>query len=371
MWGDASGGWQQAGVAWVGVLAGAGVPFRTAADETAAEGDDLLIVADPERTPDAVERARKEGRPWLAGRPQDGPLDALAAVRDALGALVRPDLRGALVLRLDDPGASVRRHLRGWAHPDVEPATWDALWSHLRGFGRASVFCCPGWVDAAGRVTRSRDANPSEWAALDGGVSEGLVDLECHGYTHLHPDTVAWAHATDRFDDPSWYRELWPPRDPQEPPTEAQEVILAAWQEACGPGTTLVAPGEGWGVNTIAAARRRGLDLFTSWGVCRLRLEVPVWSVGIGSPYLDEASATWFADGLPTIGYWHDRDMAVHGPQWVGEQIEAWRDCGARRALAFADLAAAYRTPIDAVLVHGDVKVASRPPVPLLVELRP
>src|SRR5207302_7319787 len=123
---------------------------------------------------------------------------------------------------------------------------------------------------------------------------------------------------------------------------------IAAWQEACGPGTTLVAPGEAWGVATVRAARARGLELMGSWSVCRLQLPVPTWCADVGSPYLDAPDPLHLAAGLPVVGYWHDRDMALHGPGWVGEQLARWRDCGARRAWAFADLARAYATPVDA-----------------------
>lgn len=58
--------------------------------------------------------------------------------------------------------------------------------------------------------------------------------------------------------------------------------------------------------------------------------------------------------------------MAVHGPDWVAEQLEAWRDCGAERAVSFADLVAAY-APVDAALVDGDVVIRSAPDVPLRV----
>ena len=95
---------------------------------------------------------------------------------------------------------------------------------------------------------------------------------------------------------------------------------------------------------------------------------MPTWTAHVGSPYLDEADPSWFAAGLPVIGYWHDRDMAVHGPGWVPQQLARWRACGATRAWAFADLAAAYRTPIDAVLVDGEVVVRSAPAMPLLIE---
>jgi hypothetical protein len=367
-WGDAGGGWLSAGEAWMGLLTAAGVPARGIGDPTAIDDAGLLVVGDPDATPESVDRARDESRPVLTGPPPSDPVTALAAVRDSLGALVRPDLRGVLVLRLDDPGAAVRRHLKGWAHADVEPEAWSTLGEGLRGFGRVSIFCCPGWVDASGAISSSRDVNPTEWAALDDAVRTGIADLECHGYTHVHPETTAWAEAPDRHDAPEWYREMWPPREPNEPSVDNQARIIAAWQAACGPGTTLVAPGEAWGLNTIAAARRQGLRLFTSWGLCRLDLAVPTWSVTIASPYLDEADPSWLAPGLPAIGYWHDRDMVVHGPAWVGEQLDAWRDCGATRAWAFSDLLRAYQPVIDAALVDGHVAVRRAPSVPLIVE---
>jgi hypothetical protein len=58
--------------------------------------------------------------------------------------------------------------------------------------------------------------------------------------------------------------------------------------------------------------------------------------------------------------------MALNGPGWVDEQLSRWRDCGAERAMSFADLAAAYE-PIDAVLADGQVAVRSAPQIPLRV----
>lgn len=369
MWGDATGGWQPAAVRWLGVLAAAGVPVTGTASPPEDVGG-LLVVPDPDAWPDVVERANSDRRPLVVGEPPGTTSELLACVVEALGAVVRPDLRGVLVLRLDDPGASVRAHLDTWAHEKVAPAAWDALWDNLHGFGRASVFCCPGWVEEDGRVVPSRHRHPDEWAQLDRGVAAGVADLECHGFTHVDPDLDAWLAATDRRTSPDWYREMWPPRRGEEPSADAQASIIAAWQRACGPGTSLVAPGEAWGVNTLAAARARGFELFCSWSVCRLQDPVPTWCRDIGSPYLDEADAAWFTEGIPVVGYFHDRDMAVHGPLWFPRRLSAWRDVGARRAWAFADLAAAYRTPIDAALVDGDVVIRRAPAVPLLVERR-
>ncbi|HEX9545820.1 MAG TPA: hypothetical protein VF942_00700, partial [Acidimicrobiales bacterium] len=231
MWGSCTGGWQPGGVAWLGLLLAAGVPV-TAGDD----GRGLLIAGDTNSPAcaAAVDRALSVGRPVITAPPPDDPAEALALVRDALGALVRPDLRGVLVLRLDDPGASVRRHLRSWRHPDVTSRTWAALWDELsRSHGRVSVFCCPGWVTEKGEILSSRHVNGEEWAALDRGVSLGVADLECHGFTHLDPRLDEWVAAPDRFDAEDWYREFHPPRQPVEPSVAEQAATIGRWQAEC------------------------------------------------------------------------------------------------------------------------------------------
>jgi hypothetical protein len=355
MWGDGSGGWQPPAFEWLGTLAAAGVPVLAGPDASVDDGEGLLLVPDP----DAVAFESRPGRPVLTGAPPESGR-RLAAVRDALGALVGPDLRGVMALRLDDPGASVKRHLDGWAHTDVPADAWSALWDAL-GDGRMSIFCSPGWVTEDGEVVLSRSANPMEWVHLDEGVARGRVDLECHGFTHVDPDLEAWQAAADRSANPAWFREMWPPRQAEEPTVEAQRAVLQRWQDACGPGTSLVAPGEAWGLNTVMAARLQRLKLFNSWGICRLDMPVPTWSTDVGSPYLDEADPAWSAGDTPVVGYWHDRDMAVSGAGWAPGHLEAWRECGIKTFVAFSDLAAAYATEVDAALVDGEVVVRRAP----------
>jgi len=365
MWGDVGGGWLSPAMQWLSTLVAAGVPFRAGADPAADDDAGLLIVPDPDHYHPPI----RTGRPVLYGAPPDEVPERLRLISDALGALVVPDLRGVLVLRLDDPGASQKRHLRGWAHPDVHPVTWQALWDDLRSLGaRASVFCCPGWVTEDGRVSDSRLESPGEWEALDAGRRQGLVDLECHGFTHMDPDLDAWRQAYDRGDSEGWYRELWPPRHPSEPSVEEQGTILARWKQACGPGTTVVAPGEAWGLNSLAASKQQGFLLFNSWGLCRLDLAVPTWTADIGSPYLDRVDPSWPEREVPTIAYWHDRDMALNGPTWFAENMDAWRDCGMSRFWAFADLARALTDPVDAALVAGEVVIRHSPATPLRIE---
>jgi hypothetical protein len=353
---------------WVSLLATAGVPHAAIDRADRDDGEGLLVVPCPGAWPAAVARARADARPVVEGPPPARPSEALAVVQSALGALVRPDLRGVLVLRLDDPGGVTGTYLRPWAHPPVPSEAWAALWSNVGEIGRLSVFCSPAWVDEDGALRPSRAAQPDVWAALDQGVASGVADLECHGFTHLHPDRASWARAPDRFESKDWYREMWPPRERVEPSVESQEEIVSAWQAACGRATTIAAPGDRWGPNTIEAARRQGLQLFSSSGVCRLSLPVPTWSEGIGTHPLSEVPERPFAEGLPQVAFWHDRDMALNSPRWAREHITRWREAGATRAWAFADLAKAYGTEIDASVVDGQVVVRQAPDVPLLIE---
>lgn len=365
-WGDPTGGWTSPGQDWVSSLAAAGVPFRAGPDASIDDGRGLLLLPDP----DAVEVALRPGRPVLTGPPPAGWTQRLEALVQAVGAIALPDLRGVLVLRLDDPGAAVKQHLAGWAHEDVARASWESLWSSLRG-GRISVFCCPGWIAADGSVLDSRRVSPAEWAAVADGVRRGHAELECHGYTHMHPDSRRWAGAADRHTNPDWFRELWPPDEPTEPSVDAQFERLRAWQEATGiRGTTVVAPGEAWGVGSVAAARRSGFALFNSWEVCRLEGRVPIWTRGVGSPYLDQAAGEATRDGLPTVGYFHDRDMATEGPGWVPEQLARWRDCGVTQFWSFADLARAYTAPVEAALIGNEVVLRPEPRWPIRIERR-
>ena len=108
-----------------------------------------------------------------------------------------------------------------------------------------------------------------------------------------------------------------------------------------------------------------------SWGLCRLQLEVPTWTDVVVSPYLDRPDSGRIAQGLPVIAYWHDRDMAVGGPEWAPDCLAAWRDAGARRAWSFARLARAYSVPIEAALVDGDVVVRSGPVDGVVIERPP
>ena len=305
----------------------------------------------------AGRRRRRPARARPARRPT-GPA-RLDAVRDALGALVRPDLRGVLVLRLDDPGAAVRRPPRRLA---PRGRRRRGVGVAVGGAARASAACrCSAARRGSRRTAASRDSRERNPRRVGGARRGGRARARRPRVPRPHPPAprprgagrrrpTARARSAGTASCGRRWRSASPPRP-------SRRRSSRCWQQACGPATTLVAPGEGWGAETLAAARARGLRLFTSWGVCRLDLPAPAWSRGIGSPYLDEVDAGWFDAGLPVVGYWHDRDMAVHG-----------RALGARAARGLARRRRAARvgvrrprarlpTPIEAVLVDGQVQV--------------
>src|SRR3989442_15768274 len=63
------------------------------------------------------------------------------------------------------------------------------------------------------------------------------------------------------------------------------------------------------------------------------------WTQHVVAPYLDRAEAASFDAGLPVVGYFHDRDLAIHGVSWLGKCLDRWQAAGARRLLDFRELA--------------------------------
>ena len=51
------------------------------------------------------------------------------------------------------------------------------------------------------------------------------------------------------------------------------------------------------------------------------------------------------AGALPVVAAFHDRDLAVNGPEWLAERLAAWRAIGAERFVDVATLATAVPSP--------------------------
>ena len=63
------------------------------------------------------------------------------------------------------------------------------------------------------------------------------------------------------------------------------------------------------------------------------------WTQHVCAPCLDGPDTAWFDAGLPVVGYFHDREPALVGAEWIGRWLDHWRAVGARTLLDFRELA--------------------------------
>jgi hypothetical protein len=324
------------------------------------------------------------------------------------------DLEGTLVLRMDDPGGAQNVHSRAWSHRKLSEADWQALGQELRGReGRLSLGYVAGWVDdgdaargelriggglvprvpgqvlpsplvtyddRAGHAPGTRHDYESEYRGIQKLRAAGLGDVELHGYTHLHPDAAAWARAPDRYETVSWYRELGAPAEAALAALPPEQHPLALGVAALRPHfgvrpTTLICPGDEWTNRALERAHDLGLHLVSSYYQALRDGPRFCWCTHVCAPYLDEPDAAWFDAGLPVVGYFHDRDVAVEGSAWFARCLDGWQAAGARRLLDFRELSAALGRRLDVddggggfrlVIRTGDAPALVRP-LPVLV----
>jgi hypothetical protein len=289
------------------------------------------------------------------------------------------DWEGSLVLRMDDPGGAQNVHFRGWSYPKIDEAGWAAIADDLRRRGaRLSIGYVAGWADDGDRsrgellvsgraVTRVPGrVHPSPLvryqAACEKGTilhdyeaefrgvqalrAAGLADVELHGYTHLHPDGLAWSRAADRYESVSWYRELGPAAEaalsgvsPRQHPLDL--AVRAFRRHFDSRPTTLICPGDQWTNGALERALDLGLGLVSSYYLALRDRDRWCWATHVCAPYLDEPDAAWFRAGLPVVGYFHDREPALEGPGWISDYLDRWTAVGARRMVDFRELASA------------------------------
>ncbi len=288
------------------------------------------------------------------------------------------ELEGSLVLRMDDPGGAQNVHLRSWSYAKLTEIEWGAIGADLRRRnGRLSIGYVSGWVDDGDSARGTLEVAGQQVARVPGRVypsplvkyhdlagfapgtlhdydaeyqgiqalrAQGLADVELHGYTHMYADPAVWAKAPDRHEASSWYRELG----------RAAETIIAGLpldQRPLALGvatirryfdvlpTTVIFPGDEFIKSPIERVLDLGLRLVSSYYQALRDRDRFCWTQHVVAPYLDQAEASWFEAGLPVVGYFHDRDLAVHGVSWIGKCLDRWQAAGARRLLDFRELA--------------------------------
>jgi hypothetical protein len=322
-----------------------------------------------------------------AARDSDGSATALLRhllVTGASAPVAWLQFEGVVVLRMDDPGSSEAAYHRSWAHPRLRPSEWRLAGDELaRRRGRMAIGYVPGWVDdgdqsrgyleiqgraeerIGGKVHSSRavvyrdraGVSPgrvhdlaAQATAIDALRRRGVVELELHGFTHVHPDRKRWSRSLDRAEQLNWYRELNHVGPGADPLRVALKYFERDW--SLHP-TTVIPPGDAWGEHTLRRALDLGFELFDSYYLAIRHGSQWWWSQHVCSPYLDLAGESWFRAGLPVVGYFHERDIAIEGVHWFTDQLNAWERAGTRRFIDFRELAVALACRPSVRLIGG------------------
>jgi Polysaccharide deacetylase len=297
----------------------------------------------------------------------------------AVGAGPPPlSFEGTLVLRMDDPGGAENVHHAAYARSKLDRATWAEVGDVLEERGaRMTIGYIPGWVDdgdptrghllvagenverVPGRVhpsplVRYVDAAGThhDYGEDFAGVQElrarGLAEVELHGFTHMHPDTSAWAAAGDRYERQEWYRELGRSASSmlETLPPDRHPLALGidALTEAFGTRpAALIPPGDDFTDAAVKVALDLGLQLVSSYYLAVRLGGRFCWATHVCAPYLDRPDPAWFDCGLPVVATFHDFDVARHGVDWLAEHLDRWRAAGACGVIDLRSVAEALR----------------------------
>jgi hypothetical protein len=287
------------------------------------------------------------------------------------------DFENTLVLRMDDPGSSEMVHHSIYQNTKLTEADWIMIGEELqKRNARMTLGYVPGWTDdgndkrgelfidgkktagSAGKIYpsplvkyQSLQANgenkvfdyESEFRGIQQLRNKDLVDVELHGYTHIHPDKEAWINAPDKYENKIWYREFGKntidyikKRPVEEHPFE---LGLKAFQEIFQTNpSTLICPGDEFTNDVLLKAVEAGL-MFVSSYYLAVRIDNRLcWDQYVCAPYLDNYDPSWFDAGLPVVGYFHDFDVSIHGIKWFALCLDAWQKAGANFFMDFREL---------------------------------
>jgi hypothetical protein len=133
----------------------------------------------------------------------------------------------------------------------------------------------------------------------------------------------------------------------------------------------VISPGEDWTPDVLERALEFHLQLVSSYYLALRDHDRFCWAQHVCAPYLDEPAASWFDSGLPVVGYFHDRDLALGGVKWACRALDRWQDGGAKRFMDFRELAAALCCRFQIREDQGSVrlKVTSDGSLPLVKPL--
>jgi hypothetical protein len=301
-----------------------------------------------------------------------------------------------MVLRMDDAGGAQNVFKQDWCYPKLSRPQWAAIGDDLRQRrGRISIAYVAGWVDDGdpdrGSLTvdgRTVERAPgavhpsplvryvdhmghrptacydysSEFAGIQALRAAGLAEVELHGYTHMHPDSLTWAQAPDRYKATAWFRELGKTALPVLAQRSPEEHPLALAMDAFHRffnvrPTTLISPGDQWTNEALERALELGIQLIDSYYFAIRDQSRFCWCTHVCSPYLNEPEARWFDGDLPVVGYFHDLEPAQEGVGWIGKWLDCWQEKGAQRLIDFREMAASVGRVLTLEETHGQLRL--------------
>lgn len=287
------------------------------------------------------------------------------------------DWSNTLVLRMDDPGSAQTVYHETYNNNKLGEAEWAMVGAVLEQYNaRLSIGYVPGWVDdgdaergvllingqtterEAGKIHPSskvcylttRRGAPmvydyeAEFRGIQRLQKAGSIDVELHGFTHIHPDKKQWLEADDKYTNAAWYREfgqraadfLKNQSDREHPLYAGLGVFSDIFQTF---PAALICPGEAFTNDVLEKALHAGLNMVSSYYQCiRIGLKF-CWAQHVCAPYLDKAEPAWFEPELPVIGYFHDFDLGIHGADWLAGNLAAWHKTGAETFISLTEMA--------------------------------
>ncbi len=298
---------------------------------------------------------------WIGGDPRTMFRDYIemrAILKRALvwcrGYAIYKRYPRTVMVKLDDPGTSQCAFLAQWNYPTL---THEQMRKHLidplKEYGCVmNMHVCSGFVNPETRRIEvpwnknfvdefgNKQDYISTMAGLLEGMHEGVLEIQCHGWTHMQPDLDSspgpwWDAAIDgEKAEVGWYREFYDTRRNKELPAAVQAFHLSkgleALKEQFGVDPLSFRPGgadfsTSYPNNVLEIAARLGFGTqagFHYLGPDRIVDFSPI----VGKTYVyfdrtDDLKVQFNQDDYPVLSGMHDRDIALD-PDFVRKCLE-------------------------------------------------
>ncbi|TKJ37257.1 hypothetical protein CEE37_14180 [candidate division LCP-89 bacterium B3_LCP] len=299
-------------------------------------------------------------------------------------------------LRMDDPGASERVHLKGFNDGVISRELWNELIQLLEGENaKLSVAYVAEWVDDGdprrgtliyrgtpvweripGKHYTSREVTyhvwepdrhhdyASQYEAMRAGVNKGVISILSHGLTHLSVDIKGWLNSQDQYTNMEWYREFCEMVSDENVERgiliQHLEKSVEEIRQAFGVNTQIVVPSAHMRTeDTPGLAREAGFKILSSKETNLLWDHAMISNRKLGAFYPEEfkEAAALSNAGYPILFVFHDYDVYRKGAFWLKEQVIKLQNEGVKTFLAMEEWGALLMARMDVILNENDLLV--------------